>query len=74
VCSAAGIVPFFFGISCVVGIVLGFVALGQVKRSGGSQQGRGLAIAGIVIGFSLIVLFILFVVLVVATSHHHNNN
>jgi hypothetical protein len=61
VCSVSGIVPFFFGITCVVGIVLGFVALSQIKRSGGFQQGRGLAIAGVIVGFSLIAIFFLLV-------------
>lgn len=32
----------------IVGVVLGAVALGQIKRT--NQQGRGLAIAGIVVG------------------------
>ena len=31
-----------------VGAILGFVSLGQIKRSG--EQGRGMAIAGIVVG------------------------
>ena len=31
-----------------VGAILGFVSLGQIKRTG--EQGRGMAIAGIVIG------------------------
>jgi hypothetical protein len=33
----------------VIGIILGFVALSQLKTSG--EGGRGLAIAGIIIGF-----------------------
>ncbi len=69
VCSAVGIIPFFFGLSCVVGIVLGFVSLGQIKRTGGVQQGRGLAIAGVVIGFSLIAIFLVIVIIAVATAH-----
>jgi hypothetical protein len=70
-CSAGGVIPFFFGIPCVVGIVLGFVALGQIKRSGGLHQGRGLAIAGIAVGFSLIAIFILVVGIAVGTSHNN---
>jgi hypothetical protein len=31
-----------------VGAILGFVSLGQIKRTG--EQGRGMAIAGVVIG------------------------
>jgi uncharacterized membrane protein len=69
VCSVTGIIPFFFGISCVVGIVLGFVSLRQIKRTGGVQQGRGLAIAGIAVGFSLIAIFVLLVGLALGTAH-----
>jgi len=68
-CSAGGIIPFFFGVPCVVGIILGFVSLGQIKKTDGVQQGRGLAIAGIIIGFSLIAIFILFVSLAVVGVH-----
>jgi hypothetical protein len=71
-CSAAGIIPFFFGVSCVVGIVLGFVSLGQIKRTGGVQQGRGLAIAGIAVGFSLIAIFVLILILAVVGVHSTN--
>lgn len=33
-----------------LGVVFGIVALNQIKKSNGTQSGRGLAIAGIVIG------------------------
>jgi len=62
-CSVGGVIPFFFGIPCVVGIILGFVALGQLKRRTG-QRGRGLARAGIIVGFGLIVLFVALIVAV----------
>lgn len=39
----------FCGIGAIVGIVLGFIARGQIKRTG--QGGDGLALAGIIIGF-----------------------
>ncbi|KQQ22508.1 DUF4190 domain-containing protein [Rathayibacter caricis DSM 15933] len=39
----------------VVGIVLGFIALSQIKRTG--EKGRGLAIAAIVIGFVAIIVY-----------------
>lgn len=41
----------------VVGIVLGFIALSQIKRTG--EKGRGLAIAAIVIGFAAFVIGII---------------
>ena len=39
------------GIGSILAIVFGFQAKGQIDRSGGAEEGRGLAIAGIVVGF-----------------------
>jgi hypothetical protein len=66
VCSIAGIVPFLFGLPCILGIVFGFVSRGQIKRSRGTQGGEGLALAGIIVGFCLIGLFIVVVALLAA--------
>jgi hypothetical protein len=71
VCSIAGIVPFFFGVPCILGIIFGFVSRGQIKRSQGSLGGGGLALAGIIVGFCLIGLFILVVALVAAFGTDH---
>jgi hypothetical protein len=51
----------------IVGAVLGIVALSQIKRT--NQQGRGLAIAGIVIGAIAAVLLVLLVIGVIAATH-----
>ena len=51
----------------VLGIIFGFVGRSQIRRSGGTQKGMGMAIAGIIIGVVLIVAAVLFVVLL-ATS------
>ncbi|HJT96437.1 MAG TPA: DUF4190 domain-containing protein, partial [Mycobacterium sp.] len=49
VASVIGFIPFcIFGLGSIIGIVLGVVALNQVKTSG--EGGRGLAIAGIAVG------------------------
>jgi len=45
VCSLFGLLC---GIGSIVGLILGFIALGQINKTG--QGGRGMAIAGIVIG------------------------
>jgi hypothetical protein len=79
VCAIAGIVPFFFGVTCILGIIFGFVSRGQIKRSHGAQGGEGLALAGIIIGFCLIGIFILVVSLLAAfgqdtcTTNVHNS-
>jgi hypothetical protein len=64
VCACAGIVPFLFGLPCILGIIFGFVARSQIKNARGTQGGGGLALAGIIVGFGVIGLFILVVVLV----------
>ena len=56
-----------YGVGAIVGIILGVVALGQIKRSG--EQGRGLAIAGIALGAAYILGWILFfLVMVIAAA------
>ncbi|MFX0573151.1 DUF4190 domain-containing protein [Nocardia nepalensis] len=54
------------GIGAIVGIILGVIALNQIKESG--QQGRGMALAGIWIGAVAIVLWIAYIVLDVALT------
>jgi hypothetical protein len=48
ICSIAGFVV--CQIVSIVGIILGIVALNQIGNSMGTKTGRGLAIAGIVVG------------------------
>ena len=43
----------------LVGVILGHIALSQIKQTG--QEGRGLAIAGLVIGYAYIALALIFV-------------
>jgi hypothetical protein len=40
-----------FTVTAIVAIVLGFVARNQIEQSGGTQQGSGMALAGIILGF-----------------------
>jgi hypothetical protein len=44
------------GISAIVGVVLGVVALSQIKQS--REEGYGLAVAGIVIGLAVMLIFL----------------
>ena len=60
--AIAGFVCSFFSIiGAILGIVFGLVALNQIRERG--QGGRGLAVAGIVIGVCWI-LFILLAILI----------
>jgi Domain of unknown function (DUF4190) len=40
-----------FWITAIVAIVLGFIARNQIRESSGTQQGDGMALAGIILGF-----------------------
>jgi hypothetical protein len=57
-----------YWIGSILALVFGYVANSQIKRSGGQQGGRGMAIAGIVLGWVGIGLLILTIVLAVAAS------
>jgi hypothetical protein len=70
VCSCAG--PFLLGIGCVLGIIFGFVARSQIKKSNGFQEGNGLALAGIIVGFSCIAIFILAVILIAVFANNYS--
>jgi hypothetical protein len=59
-------------VGAVLAIVFGFIARSQIKRSNGTQQGGGMALAGIIIGFAGIVIGIVVVIVVVAVVHHCN--
>ncbi|MDP5228721.1 MULTISPECIES: DUF4190 domain-containing protein [Arthrobacter] len=53
----------------IVGVILGIIALVQIKRTG--QRGKGLAIAGIVIGALSIIIGIVVMVSVLGSLASH---
>lgn len=57
-----------YWIGSILALVFGYVANSQIKRSGGQQSGRGMAIAGIVLGWVGIGLLALIVLFAVAAS------
>jgi uncharacterized membrane protein len=65
VCAILGFL--ILGIPSLVGMILGFVARSQISRSQGTQKGGGLALAGIIIGALITILYI--AVLVVVVTH-----
>jgi Domain of unknown function (DUF4190) len=69
--AIASLVSSLVGWMCIVGpilgLVFGFVALGQIKQTG--QDGRGMAIAGIVIGGAVIGLLVLIAIAQLFISH-----
>lgn len=53
----ASCVGLLCGFGSIIGIVLGVIAVNQIKRSG--QQGRGLAVAGIAVGAVSLVISVI---------------
>jgi Domain of unknown function (DUF4190)/Uncharacterised protein family UPF0547 len=56
-----------YGLGSILALVFGFVAKGQIDRSNGRETGRGMAIAGIVLG-SIGVGLLLLVIIAVASN------
>ena len=74
---AAMVCSFFFwvyGVGAILGIVFGFIARSQIKRSGGTQQGKGMALAGIIIGFAGIAIGIVLLIVVLVVINHCQHN
>ena len=74
---AAMVCSFFFwvyGIGAVLGIVFGFIARSQIRRSGGTQQGGGMALAGIIIGFVGIAIGLALIIVLLVAGNHCGNN
>ena len=63
--SIVGLVlcPYVFS---VLALVFGYMARGEIKRSGGALGGDGLALAGIIIGWGSIAVWTLFILAVYA--------
>jgi len=61
-CCGAGLV------AAVLAIVFGHMAIGQIRRSEGRLNGKGLAVAGLVIGYASVALQILAVIFLVASA------
>ena len=55
-----------YWIGSILALIFGYVAKGQIDRSAGRQTGRGMAIAGIVLGWIGVAVLALVIVLAVA--------
>ncbi len=59
--NGMAIAGFILSFLCsILGLILSAVALGQINKSGGTQKGKGLAVAGIVISIISIAFSIIF--------------
>jgi len=55
-CAIGGVV--LFGVPSILGAIFGFVSRSQIRKSNGAEKGGGLALAGIIIGFVILLFFI----------------
>lgn len=56
---------FLYGIGAIFAIVFGHIAKGQIDRSNATEGGRGLAVAGLILGWVGLFIFLLFVAFIV---------
>ena len=63
-------IVWMYWLGSILALVFGYVAKGQIDNSGGTQSGRGMAIAGIVLGWVGIGVLVLIVlpILIIATA------
>jgi hypothetical protein len=54
------------GVGSILAVIFGHIALGQIRRTG--ERGRGLAIAGLVVGYVGIVTVVLVIAAIAALS------
>lgn len=57
-----GVAEFFtLGLTAIPAVILGHMARGRIRRSG--EQGSGLALAGLILGYAAIIVFVLAIAL-----------
>jgi Domain of unknown function (DUF4190) len=63
-----GLLGFFCFVPAVLALIFGYRAKTQIDESGGQQQGRGMAVAGIVLGWIWIGLTVLWIVVLIISA------
>ena len=51
-----------FAITALLAVIFGHIALAQIKKAKGWQRGKGMALAGVILGWSYIAIFVIAVV------------
>jgi len=57
-----------YGIGSILALIFGYQAKAQIDRSGGRESGRGMAVAGIVLGWIGVAGFLLFILFAAVAS------
>jgi uncharacterized RDD family membrane protein YckC len=69
VCSLVGIL--FIGLPGILGVIFGFIARAQNRRSAGARTGSGMALAGIIVGFAVVAFWTLMFTLSAVYGTHN---
>jgi hypothetical protein len=59
-----------YWLGSILALIFGYVALSQIRRRG--DGGRGMAIAGIILGWIGVIVAVAAVILVIVAAHHDN--
>ncbi|SEQ13198.1 protein of unknown function [Lentzea xinjiangensis] len=51
------------GVTAIVGVIFGHIAMGRIKR--GEEEGRGMALAGIIVGYVVIAGWLLYLAIII---------
>ncbi|GAA3630237.1 uncharacterized protein DUF4190 [Lentzea atacamensis] len=51
------------GVTAIVGVIFGHIAMGKIRR--GEEDGRGLALAGLIVGYVVIAGWVLYLAIVI---------
>lgn len=62
-------IVWIWGVGSIVALILGYSAKAQIDRSGGTESGRGMAVAGIVLGWIGIGGFLVLLLLNAMITH-----
>ena len=57
-----------YWLGSILALIFGYIAKSQIDKSDGMQDGRGLAIAGIVLGWIGVAILAIFVIALIATG------
>jgi hypothetical protein len=58
-----------FWLNYILALIFGYIAKGEIDRSGGAQSGRGMAIAGIILGYLGLIWLLITIIVAVANSN-----
>ncbi len=67
-------IVWIYWVGSVLALIFGFIALSQIKRSNGWKTGRGMAIAGVVLGFVGLATFVLVIVFAIANANNDSGS